>query len=431
MGKNLPEDRSLFAAQPIHFAHKHPLNYPDMLLIGADTAFRRGDCNCPTWFSRGNFCSTEVVHPLNTLTSFAAMKYEASSANSPYGRSFDILSPVAEHRYYKDVLIEAWECEPDHCHPDDLDVLGGILVSRCTQNAVRCSLVSLLWNPGMRRWLQRFRSSSRGQGISVWDDFWDHGPDNIAKLWEDHEEWRSGISYIIVMCLKYLVCTGYDSKSDEFNVLLVQDRKRLSLERLVLKPSTHSWIRLLADSIDACALAAVEESCLSITTEEHQQLCLGNSINSAKSNFRPRLQTMLAINRSLNPFLNLHSATIGGSCILKNKITEETAVSDFDITALKAGTQIRLTVPDCHLRVVRPLSTNHLLLEEDTRARVNTQEGHREYFNELDVDAIPRILVHIQSLDLSTYKRPQHFVHVEPQNPRYENTVEVAIRRRI
>ena len=432
-----PHDESLvdgsnFMAQWLTFAQNNPLKESDVLLIGADTALRREDCNCLTWLSRGHFCSSETVHPLKTRAfSPTADRGAPTATNFSLGEHYGLDVPVAEHRYYKDVLIEAWESELDFCHPGNLDFLGGILVSRCTQNAMRCSLASLIWNPGMKRWLQRFRNSPRGQSIPFWDVFWEGGPDEVARLWKSHEEWQSDMRYIITMCLKYLTYTGYDPIMDEYNVLLVQDREKpgwLRLERLVLKSSTHSWIRLLADSLDACAMAMIEESCLSIKTETHQQLCRSDINNPANTNFRPRLETRLAVNMDESPFRELHLATRRGQRNPNGNAHKNKESPALDLSSLKSGVQIYLKSPECHLRVVRPLSAHHLLLEEDTRVRTRAQanllQGHREYFDELDVNAIPKILVHIQSIDLSTYKRPQELVQIGPQRNTFESFME-------
>ena len=440
-GESLVDD-SNFKAQWLIFAQNNPLKESDVLLIGADTALRQENCNCLTWLSRGHFCSSEAIHPLKTRAFSPTTDYGASTAtNFSPGRPYGLDVPVAEHRYFKDVLIETWESDPDNCHPGDLDVLGGILVSRCTQNAMRCSLASLIWNPGMKRWLQRFRNSPRGQSIPFWDVFWEGGPSKVEQLWNSHEEWQSDMRYIITMCLRYLIYTGYDPITDKYNVLLVQDRKKLGwlrLERLVLKSSTHSWIRLLADSVDACAMAMIEESCLSIKTEAQQQFCRSDGNNSARTNFRPRLETRLAVNMDESPFRELHLATRRGLRMSNDNAQDHEEHQDLDLSTLKSGVQIYLESPSCYLRVVRPLSADHLLLEEDTRVRTRAQanslQGHREYFDELGVDAIPKILIHIQSLDLSMYKRPQYLVQIGLQRNRFGSfmeTMQAPMGRRI
>ena len=121
------------------------------------------------------------------------------------------MSYAREHRHYKDALLETWESEPEMCHPGDLDVLGGLLVSGCSKNAMRCSLLSTLWTPSIKRLMQRYRLSERGQGVAFWDHFWDTGPSGVAELWENRPEWQQGIRHIILTCLSYLAYTGYDT----------------------------------------------------------------------------------------------------------------------------------------------------------------------------------------------------------------------------
>ena len=171
-------------------------------------------------------------------------------------------------------------------------------------------------------------------------------------------------------------------------------------------------------------MAAAEETCLSIATGVHHQSCQTYKVSLTDGNLFPKLETTLAINKSMSPFKELLAVKSKDKGKAKETINNQEMISNLDVSPLKPETPIRLTSPDCRLRVVRPLSAKHLLLEQDTRAEMKPPadpfDGHRELFDELDVHGIPKILVHIQASDLTHYK-PQNHVQVESTNGSHKN----------
>ena len=365
------------------YAKTNPLVESDLLLIGSTTAFRQVKCDCLVAETRMQLQHQFQLHLLKSRQ-YNAVHSSNAEPTRLLVQGGDIFA--AEHRSLRDVLIESWEFEADECHPGDLGVLGGIYVSSCTRNAIRCSLWSLIKSASMQRWMQRFRYSARGLKIQVWEDFWNMDFEGIAKLWQEEVERQADISAIICMCLKSLKLTGYDTKRDEYNILWVQDTGdqlgKMRLERVVLTPTTHSWIRLLADSIDSCAMAVLKEECFSITTEAQEQVCRSRAKDCKQTIFPPRLQTLLQVNCAAPPFNRISPAVSDGQTSCQPKAMPPTKSLSPDVSGLEAGMVVRLKDPDCILRIVKPLAADHLLLEESTNPKVNQHcehlEGHWE-----------------------------------------------------
>ena len=149
----------------VKYAENNPLQDSDMLLIGAATSLQERKCECSTTELKKAFKLRGQIYPLKTRCILDISP--KGQGNATTKRWPDVSLSPQEHRFYKQMLVETWELDTDECHPGDLQVLGGVLVSLCTQNAVRCSILSLIQTPSMRKWLQRFRCSIRGRRISV------------------------------------------------------------------------------------------------------------------------------------------------------------------------------------------------------------------------------------------------------------------------
>ena len=173
-------------------------------------------------------------------------------------------------------------------------------------------------------------------------------------------------------------------------------------------------------------MAVVQEGCLSIATEAQQQVCLGLNTNSSQPVFVPRLQTTLDVDLDLPPFRR--SGKIMSE--LPNPFQKGDCEADIeplypDVSTLKQGAALRLQDPYCQFRILKPLSRNHLLLEEapyPAKELVSSAEGHRECFDDLDADVGPKVLVHIQSTV------PQSNKHAE--GPLRRNTMQTMHRYR-
>ena len=377
-------------------------------MIGATTAFKQIECRCSTTELRLQFRFGQILHPLKTHNAQPELKRPNSGSSQALPQLLGHFNSTAEHRNYKDILLESWELEPDSCHPGDLEVLGGVAFSICTLNAIRCSVLSLILSSSVRRWLQRFRSSATGIAIRCWDAFWASSSDSLAKLWESNPQWQHDIALIITMCLKCLWRSGFDTPRHEYSVLWVQEARgklgSLRLERLALSPNLINWVIFLKDSADSCAMSIPAEECFGSTAGNYQQIC-GATVNDPSPS-RPhpsstRLQTSLEINKAVKPFNPLSPPHASTRQPTTNGIAASS--SKLNISMLAPGTNIRLLMPEYHFRIVEVLAEDHLLLEQERSLMMmisddEIKEGHRECFDIPDEDDAPRLLVHTQAV---------------------------------
>lgn len=97
-------------------------------------------------------------------------------------------------------------------------------------------------------------------------------PFALRSLWH-RKEWRQELGNVLLTILRALCQTDYDASQEEFYALWMPSKHRRP-RRVVLKESDHSWVRLLRDSEDSCAMTVVIQKCLGIVSDvEGPQMC--------------------------------------------------------------------------------------------------------------------------------------------------------------
>ena len=411
----LPEPEELKAWA--RYAARNPLTRRDKLLIGAnvrDTTLTRLKCRCSTRKFRSRLMShqqPETIHQLGTRS--LNVYHDSVSLGLSLGyKVFSLKSDMtlrSDHRYWKDALVEAWEHEPPFRHPKLLENRWGVLVSLCTRGAIRWSVLDLVWTPSIQRLLNLYRNSPAGQSVDYWDMLCDYGPGKLVEMWDKYPDRQEALGQIILLCLKKLQYTGYDTQRGVFNVLWVQ-RKKGNLERVALKSCNHSWVQTLRDSTISCSMAVLVEESFCITdTGKIPQFCG----DPGKMEFSSRLETAIQVKSSLSPFLDCPTYP---NCreklsfvqlhlnISSHKRINHIVVLDDKL--LPPGEKIWIANPEHRLAVISLLSPSHLLLEWDASlldAAKNAffsspeRQGHREFVHEDEIDGVEPVLVHVQS----------------------------------
>ena len=166
-------------------------------------------------------------------------------------------------------------------------------------------------------------------------------------------------------------------------------------------------------------MAVLGEDCLGIVSTNHsQQICRHLCSEKSQIHIPSTLQTAIEVNSQIAPFeRSMHKRV--SKC--RNGSMESFYIENYqwkhawDVSQIRPSSQIWMTNPKYRLRVVRPLSSTHLLLEWDfpvrdkladiVRLSPGERDGHREHLNpngELDERPIP---VHIQRSDLTPAER--------------------------
>lgn len=397
------------------YAAENPLERDDLLLIGANMLDKMLECTtcvCSTRKFRsrlGSHQGSETLHQLETR-SLNVYKDSTSLGASVWYKIFSFKGDrvfKSDYRYLKDVLVEMWEDEADIRHPRSLQSRWGVLVSLCTRNAIKCSILDLLWTPSIQRLLQLYRNSPAGQSIVYWDSLWNSGPEKLIEMWDKCPQRQETLGRIILLCLKQLRRTGYDAQRALFNVLWVQ-KSSGDLERVALKPCSHSWVHTLRDSTVSCSMAVlVEESFCIRDGDNYFQNCGDSKIGQ----FPSRLETAIQVTTSLPPFAGCQLQAKGRNHISPVQLALKFFPDDHvkytvNASLLKAGEHIWMTSPQHRLSIVSILSSSHLLLKWDASLvdaakhaffSSHDRQGHLEFVNESNLDEVDPIIVHIQS----------------------------------
>lgn len=301
-------------------------------------------------------------------------------------------------------LVAVWENEPELRDPREFENFWGVVVSLCTMNARRVRLVELLGESSVIGLLKRFRWSdldadeNSERRRSFIGAVRSADPRALGDLWGDNPSWREELGKALLICLRVLSRTGYDNNRNEFHMLWLpsgSSRQR----RVTLRPTDQSWIRLLKDTTYSMTTAVIREESLGETPPCSRNRSVWFSVPSA-------LETALCINRNLSPAKELKKTRI---CLDEAHWISRTDARRWnhvwDVSGLPRGRSLWVGSED-RLKVLRPLSDWHLLLEVDIVKRALFREtlgirpservSHWEYTNEedesIDIHPIP---VHI------------------------------------
>ena len=292
--------------QWVAFARANPLPSASIavLLIGAKTGLHRSECRCSRRKFRRRLTETRCIHPLGTHKRSSYIDSRSIGISAAYqgvGTKND-MTIKSDHRYYKQVLLERWEHFPKIRYPKSLRYLGGIVLSICTMNAQRCPISVLLSASSIRRLLEPFPWSDDECKTQFWHSVMLKDPETLVSLWDLHPQWHDELGEVLLLCLKHLERTGFDTQQREFNALWVYSSGHLP-ERIILKPEKYSWVQVLRDSLDSCAMAVFSEDCLGITSyHQPQQLCKHLCSRQNRISAPSTVETAIEVNSQIPPF---------------------------------------------------------------------------------------------------------------------------------
>ena len=346
------------------------------------------------------------MHPLETSKLFYHIdtrEVNLVAGYSGFSIGTGFTTKKQDGRSLKTVLLEVWENQPEARNPKSLENFWGILVSTCNNNARRARLTELLATKSIRHLLKPFYWSSVEIKEVFFITIFSNDPFALRDLWNKRPEWRGELGQVLLTCLRALCQTGYDPSREELYALWMSS-KSTRLKKVALKPSEHSWVRILQDSEDACTVAVMVKTGLGTTyTSKGLQRCTRQDGLPILS----RLETSLVINHQTMPYCHLNKMPWKYSQDL-----ELWRSGDRDwryywmVTALKENTSFWIT-PRGRLKLVQQLSDTHLLLEYDIIKRDEVRKflgvpikegpGHWEYTEDEDHPPVRLIPVHIRA----------------------------------
>lgn len=306
----------------------------------------------------------------------------------------------------KKALLAIWENEPALREPREFESFWGVAVSLCTMNARRVRIVELLGEKSVTCLLRRFQWSDLDadgysyRRYSFLEAVCSNDPCALGNLWDDNPTWQEELGKALLICFRILFKTGYDDDRNEFHILWLPSGCR-GLRRVTLRPTDQSWIKCLKDTTYSMTVAVIVED------------SLGN-IPSCKRN-RPRwfeepsvLETALCLNSTIDLIRDIRKARgCPEDAHWIPRTDAKTWKHVWDVSRLARGESLWLSSEN-RLKVLRPLSDWHLLLEVDIVKRVLFREmlgigpserpSHWEYTSEEETDAdIQPIPIHIIS----------------------------------
>ena len=388
------------------YAKTHPFSGNERLLIGARTSPKLvwNTCRCSTHKFTHRLRENQQLHFLETSGLFhyvdsRNISMVAGSRGFALGLNVNIKTQTG--RSWKEVLLEVWENQPDRRNPQVFESFWGVEVSLCTRNARRVRLTELLGTDSIRNLLRPFGWSDNHIRDAFYSAVSSPNPSALGPLWRN-KAWREELGNVLLTVLRALCQTGYDTKREEFYALWMSSKSTMP-KKVVLKPSDHSWVRLLCDSEDSCAMAVVVKKCLGIVSdEEGLQICRTEGGWVASS----RLETAIAVNHKVQ------------SLLLEKKVCEQNSEawrtadhqwkSSWDVSNFKQGDTFWMGPSRGRLKTVQNLSRSHLLLEWDRvkRERIfgimglnfwTHRDNHWEYTDVEDRPPVRPIPVHIQA----------------------------------
>lgn len=84
--------------------------------------------------------------------------------------------------------MEKWAQHRGACYPEQLSVLGSVMISLCTRNAIRCSILDLLTTLSMRRLVKLFYANQMAKDMPevCWKAFLEDGANEIIRQWDEN-----------------------------------------------------------------------------------------------------------------------------------------------------------------------------------------------------------------------------------------------------
>lgn len=389
------------------YAKAHPFNGNERLLIGAqqNPKLVLNECLCSTHEFTHRLRENQQLHFLETSKLFHYVdSRNISMVGGSHGLTLgaNITIKTQNGRSWKEALLEVWENQPDTRNPQILSGFWGVMVSLCTGNARRVRLTELLGTDSVRNLLRPYSWSSNHIRDTYYNAVSSPDPFALHPLWS-REEWREELGRVLLIFLRALCQTGYDAKREEFYALWMSTKSK-GPRRVVLKPSDHSWVRLLRDSEDSCAMAVIVKKCLGIVSDkEGLQTCRRKGGWAAPS----RLETAITVNHKVQslPLCKIH---VCEDNLEAWRTADHHWKASWDVSKFQQGDSFWIGSSRGRLRTVQNLSRSHLLLEWGRFKRdvilgildfdfgIN-RDSHWEYTDDEDRPPVRPIPVHIQA----------------------------------
>ena len=388
------------------FAQEHPFEIDDLLLIGAQFSpkLRNHRCRCSVSEYMHRLKEMQRLYPLETSKLFYHIDSKLFNMTIGYNGcnlGAGIALKKQDGRMWKQVLLEIWENQPNARHPMTLDHFWGVLISKCNYNCRRTRLIELLGTDSMHQILKPFSWSNDEMRKAFLEATTSKNPFAVNELWDRRPEWQEELGKVLLTCLRALCQTGYDSSREELYALWMSS-KSMRPKRVVLKPSEHSWVRLLQDTENACGLAVIVKECLGIThpSGRHQRC-------QRQHNAPSRLETSLVINTQIAPHDDLVKLSRKRELDVEQWRTADRNWEYYwDVSKVEDGATFWV-VPRSRLKLCTILSATHLLLDYDTIKRdkflkkigapVGERLGHWEYTEDEEHPLVRPIPVHVQA----------------------------------
>jgi hypothetical protein len=360
-----------------------PLNGSENLLIGAIRSPKLTwyACHCSMSDFKSKMRGSQRLHPLRSRGWFNYVSN--TSLGLHLGTAGVVMSGTAtrqtdEGQNMKQGFLEEWENCPRSWDPRDLMDFRGVLVSACSFNAQRVRLVELFKTDTLLALIDRCHFSNEHARASLNSALDDADPFAVVYLWERHPDWRDDLGNALLVCIRALCKSGYDTRHELFNVLWKPPRER-KLYRLELNPRQHQWLGLLKDSEDSMTMAVLVEDRLAVHCSE----------SCGQDGGPTTLETAIVINRSLSPVRHLEKVT-------RRKYNDPPPWRSADkpwkyvwkVRGVPSGTSLRLADAG-RLRAIRCLTDTHLLLEQTPalvrlirntlRIKSGRKDSHWEY----------------------------------------------------
>ena len=156
----------------------------------------------------------------------------------------------------KHSLIQQWENEIHSRGPREFGNHWGVAISLCNMNARRVLLSDLLGARSVLDQLENFEWSDTSHDEqcpqsrrykAYKEAVCSEDSQALSDLWKREPTWRKDLGEALLLCLRYLVKTGFDVNRNEFHVLWSPPGCH-DPRRLTLKATDQNWIAFLKDT---------------------------------------------------------------------------------------------------------------------------------------------------------------------------------------
>ncbi|KAI4181690.1 MAG: hypothetical protein LQ346_006727 [Caloplaca aetnensis] len=387
---------------------EHPFTGSETLLIGAHKSprLRWGKCDCDVDEVKQQL---KEAGRLNHILASKSYQFVDAQQTSLVLGSHGI--QIGRNKTYKVVkeeplkkgLLAAWENEAQNQNPREFENLWGVAVSLCTMNARRVRLVELFGERSVLYLLNRFH----------WTDQSDDGRSHrrrtffeavqssdagaLGDLWDANPTWREELGKALAVCLRSLFKTGFDDDRKEFNALWLPPGCH-GPRRVTITAKDQKWVKFLRDTTYSMTVAVVVEDKLGDEPQCKDRCPRWFGDPSV-------LETAISINRTVEPAPDLVTFP---SCRDQvewiHKMDGRSWKLIWRVSNLEPGKHFWVG-PEDRLKIIRPLTKWHLLLEVDTVKRAVLRDilglptserlSHWEYTDEDECFDIRPIPVHI------------------------------------